>query len=281
MHNINTSNIINSIIGNYTIYYSGKKNIFSYILSKSDLFNIIYEPNQSFSLIITDDPIAYSQSMDKISLLFHTNALVLFQQPAPAALKKEDRFILDRKLGKSYRIFFDENIKNSWSLNSPLLTSNIKYGVPEHKTSPKTKNVCILNIENNDSIKRLYQHIKNHINCDMITDINDDLLSTLSSYKICISPNNIYDSLLCASLGSWVFSSHLLSDQNIKNISNIIDYSTINDGIRDILNHWDSTQDIIENSKKHILDNYTLSNYYNNISNSHLQISRRAFIYEA
>lgn len=281
MHNINTSNIINSVIGNYTIYYSGKKNIFSYILSRSDLFNIIYEPNQSFSLIMTDDPIAYSQSIDKISLLFHSNTIVLFQQPAPAALKKEDRFILDRKLGKSYRMFFDKNIKNSWSLNNPLLTTDIKYGVPEHKTCTKTKNICILNIENNDSVKRLYQHIKNHIDCDMITDINDDLLSILSSYKICISPSNIYDSLLCASLGSWVFSSYLLSDQNIKNISNIIDYSTINDSIRNILNRWDSKQDIIENSKKYILDNYTLSNYYDNISNSRLQISRRAFIYEA
>lgn len=280
MYNTTISNIINCAVGNNTIYYNGKKNIFSYILSHCSLFNIIYEPNQSFSLMITDDPITYSQVIEKTSLQFHTNTLVLFQKPAPAALKKEDRFILDRKLGKSYRIFFDENIKNSWSLNNPLLTIDIKYGVPEHKNCTKTKDVCVLNIENNDNIKRLYQYIKNHNDCDMIMDINDDLMSTLSTYKICISPNNIYDSLLCASMGSWVFSSHLLSDKNIQNISDIIDYSTINDSIKNVLNNWNNLQDNIDNSKKYILDNYTLNNYYHNISNSHTQISRKAFIYE-
>ena len=185
--------------------------------------------------MITDDPIAYSQSIDKISLQFHTNTLVLFQQFAPSALKKEDRFILDKKLAKSFRVFFDENIKKSWSLNNPLLTRDIKYGVPEYSNCTKTKNICILNIENNDSIKRLYQHIKNYTDCDIITDINDDLLSILSSYKICVSPNNMYDSLLCASTGSWVFSPYLLSDKNIENISNVIDYSIINDSIKKVL----------------------------------------------
>lgn len=281
MYNIKISNIINSTIGNNTIYYNAKKNIFSYILSNCDLFNIIYEPNQSFSLMITDDPISYSQSIDKISLRFHTNTLVLFRQPPPPALKKEDRFILDRKLGKSFRVFFDDNIKNSWSLNNPSLTIDIKYGVPEYNNYTKTNNICILNTENSDGIKRLYQHIKNHIDCDMITSIDDDLLPKLSSYRICVCPNDIYESLLCASMGSWVFSSYSFSDKNIQNISNVVDYGTINDSIQTVLNDWDTLDKTIQNSKQYILHNYTLSNYYNSISNFHLQISRRAFIHEA
>lgn len=280
MNNTSTSNIINSVVGNNTIYYDGKKNIFSHILSQCNLFNIIYEPNQSFSLMITDDPISHSQAIDNKSLQFHTNTMVLFQHPAPPALKKEDRFILDRKLGKNYRVFFDENIKNSWFLNNPLLTIDITYGVPEYKNYTKTKNICVVNVENNDSIKRLYQHIKNYTDCDIITEINDNLLSTLSSYKICVSPNNMYDSLLCASVGSWVFSSYLLSDKNIQNVSNVTDYRDINDNIQNILNNWDGLQETIEDSKKYILDNYKLDNYYSNISNSHLQISTRAFIHE-
>lgn len=279
MLNYNVSNIVNSLVGKQNIiYYIGKKNLFFYTLVNCDSLSIIDHANQPFSLIASDNPIDYSQSIEKISLHYHSNSVIFFHDNPPSALKKEDKVILNRKLQNSFKIFFNQSIKQSWGL--PDFASLVMdYGIPTLSEKNDKKNACVINLDNNPGIDRLYQHIKNYIHeCDVID--NSNLLNRIPEYKICICPNSIYDSIFSASCGAWVLSSIPKLEENICNITYINDYGVIQDRIKDILLNWDSLSTLIKSSQQHIKEKYPIDIFYNNISTLFNQISKRAFIYE-
>ena len=114
LNNIATSNIISSIFSKNTLLYNGKKDLFLTTLLQCESINIIDSPSQPFSILLSDNPIDYSQTSIKNSLMYHVNSLILFHKEPPQALKKEDKAILDKKLKNSYRLFFSKDIEKSW-----------------------------------------------------------------------------------------------------------------------------------------------------------------------
>lgn len=283
LNNISTSNIISSVFSKNTLLYNCKKDLFFTTLSQCELINIIDSPSQPFSILVSDNPIDYSQVSMKMNLAYHVNSLILFHKEPPQALKKEDKAILDKKLKNSYRLFFSKNIEQSWGLTTTEKNINIEYGVLTVDQNHKDKNVCVLNLNKDNGIQNLYQHIKNSIiDCDLIdTNINDnEIINILSQYKICIIPHDTYDTLLAASLGSLVYTSSTQIDKSITNIVYIKDYNSINDRLKNDLEQWPNMDSNLKENQLYIHNKYNIDKFYNQFSNICTSISRKAFTYE-
>lgn len=283
LNNIATSNIISSIFSKNTLLYNGKKDLFLTTLLQCESINIIDSPSQPFSILLSDNPIDYSQTSIKNSLMYHVNSLILFHKEPPQALKKEDKAILDKKLKNSYRLFFSKDIEKSWGLATIEKNINIEYGVIRIDEKDKNKNVCVVNLNKDNGIQNLYQHIKNTIiDCDLIdahTD-GDEVLKILSQYKICIIPHDTYDALLAASFGGLVYTSSSQIDKSISNIAYIKDYNTINDRLKNDLNQWDNINSLLRQNQSYIHDKYNIDKFYSEFNNICTSISRKAFTYE-
>jgi hypothetical protein len=283
LNNIATSNIISSIFSKNTLLYKGKKDLFLTTLLQCESMNIIDSPSQPFSILLSDNPIDYSQTSIKNSLMYHVNSLILFHKEPPQALKKEDKAILDKKLKNSYRLFFSKDIEKSWGLATIEKNINIEYGVIRIDEKDKNKNVCVVNLNKDNGIQNLYQHIKNTIiDCDLIdahTD-GDEVLKILSQYKICIIPHDTYDALLAASFGGLVYTSSSQIDKSISNIAYIKDYNTINDRLKNDLNQWDNINSLLRQNQSYIHDKYNIDKFYSEFNNICTSISRKAFTYE-
>jgi|688.fasta_scaffold00281_22 hypothetical protein len=283
LNNIATSNIISSIFSKNTLLYNGKKDLFLTTLLQCESINIIDSPSQPFSILLSDNPIDYSQTSIKNSLMYHVNSLILFHKEPPQALKKEDKAILDKKLKNSYRLFFSKDIEKSWGLATIEKNINIEYGVIRIDEKDKNKNVCVVNLNKDNGIQNLYQHIKNTIiDCDLIdahTD-GDEVLKILSQYKICIIPHDTYDALLAASFGGLVYTSSSQIDKSISNIAYIKDYNTINDRLKNDLNQWDNINSLLKQNQSYIHDKYNIDKFYSEFNNICTSISRKAFTYE-
>jgi hypothetical protein len=283
LNNIATSNIISSIFSKNTLLYNGKKDLFLTTLLQCESINIIDSPSQPFSILLSDNPIDYSQTSIKNSLMYHVNSLILFHKEPPQALKKEDKAILDKKLNNSYRLFFSKDIEKSWGLATIEKNINIEYGVIRIDEKDKNKNVCVVNLNKDNGIQNLYQHIKNTIiDCDLIdahTD-GDEVLKILSQYKICIIPHDTYDALLAASFGGLVYTSSSQIDKSISNIAYIKDYNTINDRLKNDLNQWDNINSLLKQNQSYIHDKYNIDKFYSEFNNICTSISRKAFTYE-
>jgi hypothetical protein len=283
LNNIATSNIISSIFSKNTLLYNGKKDLFLTTLLQCESINIIDSPSQPFSILLSDNPIDYSQTSIKNSLMYHVNSLILFHKEPPQALKKEDKAILDKKLKNSYRLFFSKDIEKSWGLATIEKNINIEYGVIRIDEKDKNKNVCVVNLNKDNGIQNLYQHIKNTIiDCDLIdahTD-GDEVLKILSQYKICIIPHDTYDALLAASFGGLVYTSSSQIDKSISNIVYIKDYNTINDRLKNDLNQWDNINSLLKQNQSYIHDKYNIDKFYSEFNNICTSISRKAFTYE-
>lgn len=283
LNNIATSNIISSIFSNNTLLYNGKKDLFFTTLLQCEIINVIDSPSQPFSVLLSDNPIDFSQISMKMALTYHVNSLILFHKEPPQAIKKEDKAILDKKLKNSYRLFFSKDIEKSWGLNTIEKNISIEYGVPKIDLNDKNKNICVLNLNKDSGVHNLYQHIKNSIiDCDLIdtNTYNNEILNILSQYKICVIPHDIYDTLLTASLGGLVYTSSTQIDKSISNITYIKDYNTINDRLKNDLEQWSSINSSLKENQSYIHNKYNIDKFYSEFNNICTSISRKAFTYE-
>jgi len=283
LSNIATSNIISSIFSKNILLYNAKKDLFFTILLQCELFNTIDSPSQPFSILLSDNPIDFSQTSMKMSLIYHVNSLILFHKEPPQALKKEDKAILDKKLKNSYRLFFSKDIEKSWGLATTEKNINIEYGIPKIDQHIKSKNVCVVNYHKDNGIQNLYQHIKNTIiDCDLIdiNTYNNEIINILSQYKICIIPHDTYDTLLAASLGGLVYTSSTQIDESISSIEYIKDYNSINDRLKSDLDRWDTIDASLKENQSYIHGKYNIDKFYSEFNNICTSISRKAFTYE-
>jgi len=283
LNNIATSNIISSIFSKNTLLYNGKKDLFFTTLLQCEIINVIDSPSQPFSVLLSDNPIDFSQISMKMALTYHVNSLILFHKEPPQAIKKEDKAILDKKLKNSYRLFFSKDIEKSWGLNTIEKNISIEYGIPKIDLNNKNKNICVLNLNKDNGVQNLYQHIKNSIiDCDLIdtNTYNNEILNILSQYKICIIPHDTYDTLLAASLGGLVYTSSTQIDKSISNITYIKDYNTINDRLKNDLEQWPSMNSSLKENQSYIHNKYNIDKFYNEFNNICTSISRKAFTYE-
>lgn len=244
-HSIN--NILHCLLNKrITAYYAGNNNsLFLEYLLKNDQLNVKKQPVGPFDCIIHDDPVQYSQIISQLSEKYHVNSIILFHNIAPQALKKEDKHILYNKIRSQYKIFFNHGVQKSWGFPLDDKTHILSYGIDRVEPTIKNKQTIIVNITKNPEINRLYQYLKQSINCDLLEEISTDYKKTLellSEYKIIIVINDPFTTILCASFGGHVFSSTPIIDTNIHNITIIDDFGAIQQEIMKILNNNTSTK---------------------------------------
>lgn len=281
------SNILNSITGNKTIYYGGQKNLFSIMLQSMDEWSFINQINQPFSLFITDNPIDYSQQRDNICLQYHTNDMIVFHSKAPAFLKKEDKYILSKKLVNTHKVFFDKRIQESWDIPSHNC-SMFNYGYRVLYDGTHTKDVMVLNFNKSPAINHIYETLKDNINQHSIKLITDhtnynDLLAEILDYKVIISSGGLYESISCAGLGCWVIALEPHDDYpSIMNIDYLHSYNEIMEKTLYIVNQYDTFHKQIYDSQQHIQSSYdNIETMHSNFTKIFSSTSQRAFTYDA
>lgn len=273
---ISVSNTINKLFNNATIVYLGKQNLFYRILTQNPYYNIINNTEQPFIGMIHDDPLLFSHKSNELELNYHAYSWILFHNPAPAALKKEDKHILATKLKNSIKIFFSDMIRKSWGLYNDTNSYSITYGCEVKHGINHTKNIAVLNLDNNKIINDLYRHIHNIFpDSDLLKSISDT--TNIDQYRLVVSLENIYDALYSAANGCFVLSNTDLQN-NLPSVYKITDINKINEQISQILSapiaHIIETQQFIQN-------NFDLQTHYESMNNIFSLAKNRAYLYEA
>jgi hypothetical protein len=218
-------------------------NVFVYgSTDEIDFDSIIYD------FCIASDPVSYSQHQAKIKALNIPSMLLVHSHPI-SNIKKEDKFLLARYLTDTQKVFFDINIAENWTVG---YNNIINYGFPENINTNinKTESVVVLNPNNLRQTALLYQSIKSQYpNARMISykDFQSlgDLMTEISKYRVAISIDYIYDSIVCGLLGCHTITTQKNKYLDLEIVSN---FSTINSTIGQILDRPNKTQHNIYDS---------------------------------
>jgi len=202
----------------------------------------------TYDFCIASDPVSYSQHQAKIKSLNIPSMLLVHSNPI-SNIKKEDKFLLARYLTDTQKVFFDINIAENWAVG---YNNIINYGFPENINTNinKTESVVVLNPNNLRQTALLYQSIKSQYpNARMISykDFQSlrDLMTEISKYRVAISIDYIYDSIVCGLLGCHTITTQKNKYLDLEIVSN---FSTINSTIGQILDRPNKTQHNIYDS---------------------------------
>lgn len=285
------SNILNNITGNKTAYFSGNKGLLYHLIQSDTNYSIIDKPNQPFGLYITDELIIYSQNKFRTDLENHANDIILVTENAPVLLKKEDKFILSRKLSKSHKIFFDPSFIKSWDMTENSDTfSIIDYGCKIIENGKHNNDVLILNFKKNAAIDALTGHLRSSMlpntTINILSEYNNDydsLLQYISDHKIVISTGGEYEALSCAAAGCFVFS---LGTESVKyhKLSTIVNTNNYQDLINQTINItgiYNNISDEIIKTQKTISIKYDINKFYSDMVEIYNLVSKKVFIHEA
>jgi len=281
---IATSNILSVLLDNTSILNMSVPSIYNSMITKYSGFNIIDEQNQPIIGIINSDIIKYSQNIHHTSIINHVPSILMFHEDAPPALKKEDRYILYKKIKNTYKIFFSNKIKKSWSLPEDNLSYIVPYGFKTLKNlEDKPKNIAILNFHNNKIINQIYHNInKSFIGTDLITKIEsyEKIINNISDYKIVVVIGDTYNTIACSACGCFVLSNVIIEDP-IETIYYIENTENINHKIAQILQSFNNMQDNIEKTLSYIEKKYNLLQHINSINLIFNKLKNRPYIYES
>lgn len=197
-------------------------NIFVYGSTDEIDFNSIH-----YDFCIASEPISYSQYQSRIQALNIPSILLVHNHPT-SNIKKEDKFLLARYLTDTQKIFFDINIADNWAIG---YNNVINYGFPDIVTADikKTESVVVLNPNKTKQTSILYQSIKNQYSSANMVSYQDfaslsELMTAISKYKVAISIDYIYDSIVCGLLGCHTITTQknrYLDLEIVSNFSNI------------------------------------------------------------
>lgn len=106
----------------------------------------------NYDLYINNNTLNFHQS--KVGQQMHVNSVIFEHKPRPETLKKEDVAILNQRLAKIPRLYFNKNYMHSWNNNQ----KSVNYGIPEKifpyiKTYSNRKNHVLINKLNNESLE--------------------------------------------------------------------------------------------------------------------------------
>lgn len=206
----------------------------------------------TYDLCMGSDPVYHSQNQNQLSTLQIPSIVTIHNKP-PHNIKKEDKFLLGRYLNNTKKIFFDIDIANDWSIGHDHI---IDYGFPSNiNNTSKLGSIVVLNSNNLRQINILYQSIKNTYNdCSLLSYGNfssvSEIISELSKYKIAISIENIYDSIVCGLAGCYTITTQKNKYLDLCVVSDFNKiYETIDDGLTKTIspthNVFRETQDMI------------------------------------
>jgi hypothetical protein len=275
--NLITSNIIDRIYKNINKYpaniiYLDNGSLFDRVFTESLPHNVFVHKSipdvdfnlTTYDLCISSDPIYYSQNQSVINAL-QIPAMILVHNNPISTIKKEDKFLVGKYLNNTKKIFFDIDIANNWAIGYDAI---VEYGFPDISTetiNDKKSSVIVLNTNNSKQIKILHQVIKTKYNdCSMISYADfsntDDIIKEISKYKIAVSIQNTYDSIMCDLAGCYTITTQP---------SKYVDFSIVSDfnKIDSIISEQLTTErqrkyNIFRNTKDMILD-------INNIIHNH------------
>lgn len=270
----NTINIVYEPLGNIfdQILFLSNDNSNFYIIDKTtteyDVLNVKILPASlvdcySYNLYISNNPLSYVNN--NISHVFHINSLLIFHYNKPDTLKKEDRAIINNKIQKNTKIFFDKQHMENWQIKNK--TNMLSYGVPLEHISYSTsclnrnKDVMIIGDSQNVINRSLQQAFQqNNIHCDILSlhqPSIDTINSMLNTYKICIdlSSSGWINCLCACAAGCYVL--HTSSPSSVP----------------DSATQVGSVESIVSTTK-HILQNYSETDHLKRVQNDRFIIER-------
>lgn len=192
--------------------------------------------NMTYDCYISTDPIMHSQTKHIANQMLMPD-MVLVQNLPHKNIKKEDKYLIAKNLQGTIKIFFDINVAKAWDIGHDHI---IEYAVPHILSTEhiKNKSIVILKTRANRNIDILYQMLKNQYpDIDLITlDQNTNLQQTtesLSQYKVAITMDNPYDSIVCALSGCYTVSN---TPNNYIDTHVIGDFTKIESIVKEALN---------------------------------------------
>jgi len=210
------------------ILYDYSNSIFDKFLIKHLDMSFMYESEYirtrgmfCYDIYWNNDPVQYTSNASFYKSE-HILDMIFFHESPDPALKKEDKFLLQNRLGDSFKIYTNESLKSEWSIDNGKY---IPYGIPKVKIDfdQPRKSVVLLNPNNAKSVDILYSYVKKYFPDAGIINIDQNIsyekiISTLKEYNICISIKKTFDSLIALSCGCDVLSSSVPEEEGIINI---------------------------------------------------------------
>lgn len=162
--------------------------------------------------LLSNKPFDMAQGSNRLYQLFDTEPrFLLYHDNTPAGMKKEDKQLMSNSLSKYCNIFLLEN--TDWLIPHKHY---IPYGIPINDITnntfidKKTKDVCILNFNNNQTSNAIYNQLKSqNISIDIMKDLTfnmSDYISIISEYKIVIDVYSTFNRLVSMLCGCLVVS---------------------------------------------------------------------------
>lgn len=243
-----------------------------------------------YDLCISNSFLNYNTVVGAFANKLHIKSCLFFHDVPPPAFKKEDIALAQQNVNKVHKIIFGSDLANSWKMIPDKYTTVIEYGLPTFDSShtDRTKCIIILNLENNQNISMLYQHIKSHIDdCYMLNTIPltwtiADIYSILSQYKICINLSHTINTLIAAGSGCQTITSQQIPRSIDKNklISYVTDYTNIVSMLQVLLN-MNLSNDEREYNQQKLITLFNYDTFRNKLSNTIQNLkTQEIFVYE-
>ena len=229
-----------------------------------------------YNLYISQNPMSYVKN--NLSQIFHINSLLIFHTYKPNNLKKEDRAIINSKIHKQTKIFFDANQLKDWQIQNKTMV--MPYGVPLNhisysiQCSDRTKDVLIVGDNQNVVNRALHRAFTdNNYSCDIsglhlpnIAEAN----TVLNRYKIVIDLNNngLINCLCAVAAGCYA----IHSTQRTSTTESAIFASSPENIIastQQLLQEYNAVDHLnrIQNDRLSLRNNYNFELFQNNMSN--------------
>jgi len=215
------NNIAMSLINNnINILYESTNTAFDFIFKELpyavyDITNLL--PATHYDITFSHNFLTHDNTNYQIALMYNINSILTFNTVSPKELKKEDIFLILDNNKMSKKIFFGNNIAESWigTKTLPENSSVIDYGLPKYDINNEDRDqIVLLNFSKNKNIEQLYKILKQSFqNIKMLDDISQINSAThfseiLSEYTICIDLVSMFNALFAANAGCHVITSN-------------------------------------------------------------------------
>lgn len=293
-----TSNILHQVLSpEINIVYAPYNYLFDHILYTIDYNFFVFDGSYrskadnclglpdshrdlySYDLYIHNDLVSASQSTT--NRMLHTNMLIFEHRSRNPRLKKEDLAILNHKLSKTTKVFFDDGCSNSWNQNNSI---TINYGIPSNIFNNTInygdrKSVLIYSDTNQMLTQQVHSYLSNNdIDCNILSysDLSiKDINKKLNNYKLILNLSSDKLLTLCGiACGCQV----VTTDQSGTNIPGVHYQNAIPSIINDVPNILNLTPDY-DSMKEYINHVHNFDIFIAKLQNIiHTTAKREAFI---
>lgn len=211
------------------------------------------------SIIFINDPGSFVSQSNEFNKF--TNKVLFFHDDKISKMKKEDLFLFNNEITKYECYTFDKKVS---TINRNIIP--IEYGFKSPSKMTKNKSIILLGNQQNIDIIMHNQIKQVYGDADLINTqelSGKDLSGILGQYRICITMNSKYNSLLAASSGCFVISNINIEEANIPYGLYANDFDTIMQNIAGLLSTSMSLHEEISNR---IIKEYDYSTFSARIS---------------